>query len=66
MDGDTHYSDAALLADERRDTYLRSRGYKVLRFTNVEVMGNGEGVFRVVQSALAEAPPSLPSPQGGG
>jgi len=66
VDGDTHFTEEALAADQHRDDYLRSRGYRVLRFTNADVMGNGEGVFQVFESALAEAPPSLPSPRGGG
>ncbi len=66
VDGDTHYSDTALVADQGRDAYLRSRGYRVLRFTNAEVMSNGEGVFQVVQTALAETTPSLPSRKGEG
>jgi hypothetical protein len=32
-------------SDEERTTWLRKRGYRVLRFWNNEVLGNMEGVL---------------------
>jgi very-short-patch-repair endonuclease len=66
IDGDTHYTDEDLAKDRVRDAYLASRGFAVLRFTNLDVMTNPEGVYMTLAAALVEGTPSLPSPQGGG
>ena len=72
VDGGTHTTDLAQGNDVLRDDYLRSRGFRVLRFWNNDVMGNPEGVYELIALALAEAssaaaPPTPdPSPQGGG
>jgi very-short-patch-repair endonuclease len=72
VDGDTHTVGATPANDELRDNYLTARGFRVLRFWNNDVMNNPDGVYLVVESALAErfervAPPTPhPSPQGGG
>ncbi|MBA3912246.1 MAG: hypothetical protein C0524_20770 [Rhodobacter sp.] len=56
--------------DQRRDEWLASQGFQVLRFWNPEVSGNIEGVMRVIFDAvggesLADAPPPHPSPTRG-
>ncbi len=52
--------------DERRDTWLRSQGFTVLRFWNNEIMNNLEGVLMCIVSALTDAPLSPgPSPARG-
>jgi very-short-patch-repair endonuclease len=72
VDGDTHGTDAAIVYDATRNRYFRWRGYRVMRFSNADVMGNAEGVWAVIAGVLAEMPsaPSTPtpdpSPQGGG
>jgi very-short-patch-repair endonuclease len=67
LDGGQHFEDAQELRDARRDSFLRSRGFRVLRFSNYDVMTNKEGVWDVIAAAVdaAEAP-SLPSPASGG
>ena len=54
--------------DEQRDRFLRSEGYRVLRFWNNEVFENCFGVLERVYAAL-EAPPPPPlaatPPRGG-
>ncbi len=69
-DGGQH-SDSAY--DERRDAYLRSQGFRVLRFWNDEVSANAEGVSARILEALEEplppttssrVPPSPPSGEG--
>jgi cobalamin biosynthesis Mg chelatase CobN len=64
LDGETHFSSKASESDRRRTAYLNSIGYRVLRFTNSDIVTNSEGVWTVVDAALTEL--SLPSPQGGG
>jgi very-short-patch-repair endonuclease len=56
--------------DVKRDEWLSSQGFQVLRFWNPEVSGNIEGVMQVIFDAvggesLADAPPPHPSPTRG-
>jgi len=60
IDGETHGSDIAY--DARRTADLEARGYRVLRFTNAEVMSNPEGVTRTILMALGRDPESPLSP----
>jgi very-short-patch-repair endonuclease len=48
IDGGQHLENAD---DEVRDRWLGSRGYRVLRFWNHEVLKNMEGVLTVIASA---------------
>ncbi|KKC38722.1 hypothetical protein WH87_07290 [Devosia epidermidihirudinis] len=64
IDGDSHYSDAGLAADAVRTAYIEERGYRVVRFTNLDVLGNPEGVYLLVADALKSAPPNLPLKRG--
>ncbi len=50
VDGDTHGATAEY--DARRTAFLEAQGWRVLRFTNAEVMGNIEGVLPTVAGAL--------------
>ena len=52
VDGDLHFEAAAMDYDARRDELLRREGYRVLRFTNLDVMRNIDGVMMVVLNAL--------------
>jgi very-short-patch-repair endonuclease len=63
IDGGQHFEDSHERRDAARDAHLRSKGYRVLRFNNYDVMTNREGVLTTIASALGEAvAPSLPSP----
>ena len=66
VDGESHDFESRLRHDSRRDQWFASRGYRVLRFTNDDVMKNLEGVV-LANSLAAEqaAPPPLPSPARG-
>ncbi len=44
VDGGQHYSGQIETTDKKRDEYLKSHGFKVLRFNNLEVLQNIEGV----------------------
>ena len=63
VDGGQH---AGAAGDARRDAFLRSCGFRVLRFWNDEVLRNPEGVCEVILRRLAGGPPPQPSPAGGG
>ncbi|SFV38294.1 Very-short-patch-repair endonuclease [Devosia crocina] len=54
IDGDTHYSEDGMIRDTERTAFLESRRFRVLRFTNAEVMDNAEGVFGVLSGILGE------------
>jgi len=68
IDGDTH----DIGQDAGRDRHLASRGYRTLRLSNHDVMGNIEGVASAIASALLETPALVdsphpnPSPEGEG
>ncbi|MET3896804.1 very-short-patch-repair endonuclease [Devosia sp. UYZn731] len=65
IEGDTHGSQATIAYDTRRDALIACQGYRVLRFTNEDIMRHLDGVMTVILGAL-ETPTLTPSPQGGG
>jgi very-short-patch-repair endonuclease len=67
VDGESHDFEERIRHDEERDRWFMSRGYRVLRFTNDDVMRNLEDVaFTILQAAEQAAPPSLALPRKGG
>jgi very-short-patch-repair endonuclease len=53
--------------DRRRDAFLMSKGFQVLRFSNHDVMTNRTGVLETIAAAVrGVSAPSLPSPASGG
>lgn len=66
IDGGQHYEADGLASDARRDNYLASEGYKVLRFSNHNVLTNLPGVLDVISSTIHAEAPSLTSPASGG
>jgi very-short-patch-repair endonuclease len=65
IDGGQHFEDAHEQKDARRDAYLASKGFRVIRFSNLDVMSNREGVLATIAAAMEDAP-SPPSPASGG
>ena len=59
LDGHSH--DIQPERDVYRDRYLVEQGYRVLHFTNMEVLGNVEGVVSEIKRALADWPTPDPS-----
>jgi len=59
IDGGSH----ALQVDEdaTRTRYLESKGYRVIRFWNSDVLGNLEGVVAEIERVLAALPSPNPS-----
>jgi very-short-patch-repair endonuclease len=58
VDGDTHGAEA----DRRRDQELARRGFRVLRFTNSEVMSNLDGVLQTILTTLDTLPDRFTHP----
>ena len=48
IDGGQHYMPEGKLNDANRDIYLKSLGLVVLRFSNLEVLHNIEGVMNTI------------------
>ena len=59
IDGHTHDVDDA--RDAIRSRFLESEGYRVVRYTNVDVMQNLEGVLIHLASVIGEMSPPLPT-----
>ena len=67
LDGGQHTAPSAQRYDEERTQFLKSRGFRFLRFWNHEVMENLEGVLVRITEALHQEspPPNLPPVEGG-
>lgn len=65
VDGHTHTSEMEKRHDERRQRFLESRRYKILRYWNENVLENIEQVYEEVERFLKPPTPN-PSPPGGG
>ena len=59
IDGGQHFSDDAEMRDARRTVLIESKGFRILRFSNHDVLTNRSGVLETI-AAAAEA--SAPSP----
>ena len=67
LDGNTHANQAGYDAERTRD--LEAQGYRVVRFTNVDVVQNMDGILHrlgEIVETLHHAPPPTPSPEGEG
>jgi very-short-patch-repair endonuclease len=60
VDGSGHGEALQSAADAKRTAFLRSRGYRVLRFWNNEVLQQIDGVMTVVYEALRDASRAAP------
>jgi very-short-patch-repair endonuclease len=45
IDGDVHAEDGAIERDQRREQWLLEHGYKIIRFTNSDVLENDPGLL---------------------
>ncbi len=71
VDGSQHSGDRGREHDRVRDSFLRNLGFAVLRFQNIDVLKNSQGVHDEIAAHLARLTPTprlrrAPSPQGGG
>jgi very-short-patch-repair endonuclease len=58
LDGGQHFSDQSERADARR-AVIEAQGFKVLRFSNLDVTKNRAGVLETIAAAVAERAPTL-------
>jgi very-short-patch-repair endonuclease len=59
-DGGQH---ADNVRDARRTAFLESKGYRVLRFWNNDILTNLDGVAEVIAAALSTPHPALAAPE---
>lgn len=62
IDGDTHAGREK--QDAERTAYLEQQGYRLIRFTNGDVMTNLEGVLTAIAALVASPPLPTLSPKG--
>lgn len=55
IDGGQHYEEEGRIRDGLRDGYLENLGIRVLRFSNLDVLKNIEGVIAVIIEYLETA-----------
>ncbi|WP_291847474.1 DUF559 domain-containing protein [Bradyrhizobium sp.] len=63
LDGGQHFSDRAEKRDATRSAVIEAQGFKVLRFSNQDVMTNRAGVVETIASAVAEKAPTPALPR---
>ena len=54
IDGDSHFTAQGEEYDQRRSAILQGLGLRLIRFTNLEVMSEFEGVCQRIETALTE------------
>src|SRR4030042_480184 len=64
LDGSQHAEDEHAIKDCKRDEWLGSQGFKVLRFWNHEVIGNIDGVLKRIMEEC-QGPLTISSPTQG-
>jgi very-short-patch-repair endonuclease len=67
LDGGQHYDEAGLQRDRGRTAYLQRQGLAVLRFSNLDVLQNLEGVLtELLRWIETRSPHPNPLPEGRG
>ncbi|MFA6412007.1 MAG: DUF559 domain-containing protein [Syntrophales bacterium] len=59
IDGGQHYEDEGMRKDQIRDQYLQANGFTVLRFSDIDVLKNIDGVLERIQECLKSPPTPL-------
>jgi very-short-patch-repair endonuclease len=59
LDGGQHYSAEGRVKDEARDQYLAKVGLKVIRFSDLDVLKNMDGVLQVLYERCKIPPAPL-------
>jgi very-short-patch-repair endonuclease len=63
LDGGQHFSDDGERADAARTAVIEGKGFRVLRFSNLDVLTNRTGVLETIVSALASSAPTPTLPR---
>ncbi|MGB8931769.1 MAG: endonuclease domain-containing protein, partial [Anaeromyxobacteraceae bacterium] len=62
IDGGQHYEDAGLRHDGARDLFLQDNGVRTLRFSNLEVLKETEGVAEAIWDEIQLLSPTVTTP----
>jgi very-short-patch-repair endonuclease len=54
VDGGQHYTEDGIKSDQKRDKHLEAQGYKVLRFSDQDVLMNISGVQQRIYEEVEE------------
>ncbi|MDX2006338.1 MAG: endonuclease domain-containing protein [Meiothermus sp.] len=65
LDGDSHFTPEGRAYDLERTAYLEGLGLHVLRFTNLEVLHNLEGVGQAIEQEVRQRTAFLASSEAG-
>jgi very-short-patch-repair endonuclease len=52
IDGDSHFSDGAEIADRERQSFIESSGIRFLRFTNRQVYEELDGIIEAISEMI--------------
>ena len=65
LDGSQHFSEEGERQDGVRDAFLAEHGIKVLRYSNLELLTNFQGVCQDIRAQIdaRKRPPHKPSPR---
>jgi very-short-patch-repair endonuclease len=63
LDGITHDNEVSLVKDNRREERLAKAGFKIVRFTDEEVLKNMAGVISQLEKIIGEIEASTPYPR---
>jgi very-short-patch-repair endonuclease len=65
VDGDQHYENKIKRRDRQRTLELAEVGIRILRFSNIDVLQNINGVCKVIERELEKTPSPQSSPLRG-
>ncbi|MGY3236972.1 very-short-patch-repair endonuclease [Bradyrhizobium sp. USDA 4472] len=63
LDGGQHFSDEGERADARRSAAIEAKGFKVIRFSNLDITTNCGGVLETIATTIAERAPTPALPR---
>lgn len=67
IDGDIHFAIISQgIKDRRREQWLQERGYRILRYNNIDVFNNLRWILEEICAAVILSHPALPSAEGRG
>ena len=61
-DGGQHYEDKAKAIDELRTGELAKHGVKIIRFSDLDLLNNIDGVYEIIQGVIENKKGCSPSP----
>ena len=61
LDGSQHYDEEEMLYDQKRTAFFNGLGYRVLRFSNLDVLQNFRGVCEQIQLEVKGRTPQSPA-----